>query len=91
MNEGDNFVAATALYVDGVYVYIADPINKRVLVFKKGTPDIPLVAQYVYTGTNVNDFTNIKEIVADRNQNKIFILNNTKIISLDMNLLSVYN
>ncbi len=91
MNEGDNFVAATALYVDGVNVYIADPINKRVLVFKKGTPDIPLVAQYVYSGSNENDFTNIKEIVADRNHNKIFILNNTKIITLDMSLLSVYN
>ena len=91
MNEGDNFVAATALYVDGVYVYIADPINKRVLVFKKGTPDIPLVAQYVYSGSNEFDFGSIKEIIADRNHNKIFILNNTKIITLDMNLLSVYN
>jgi hypothetical protein len=85
--EGDNFLNATALYVDGLYVYIADPVNRRVLVFSKGAPDIALIAQYAYQGEDPNLFKNIKEVVADRNANKLFVLDGSKILVLDMNLL----
>lgn len=81
----DNMLSATALYVDGVNIYVADPSNKRVLVFNKtGFPDTPFVAQYVYRGSDPDAFTDIKEITADRDSLKIFVLDGTNVYVLDM-------
>jgi DNA-binding beta-propeller fold protein YncE len=90
MSEGDNFLNATALFIDGLYVYVADPSNRRVLVFQKGAPDIALIAQYVYEGQDDTTFKAIKEVVADRNANKLFVLEGDKILVLDMNLLTQF-
>lgn len=85
LKTGDNLLSSSALYIDGSYVYVADPSGKRVLVFTKGTPEIPLIAQYVYKGTDKSAFTDIKEIFADRDREKIFVLSNSKIIVLNLN------
>ncbi|HOY46168.1 MAG TPA: hypothetical protein PKU95_00870 [Candidatus Dojkabacteria bacterium] len=90
MNEGDDFLNASALFIDGLYVYIADPSNSRVLVFQKGAPDIALIAQYVYEGQDENVFSSLKEIAADRNANKLFVLEGDRIMVLDMNLLTQF-
>jgi hypothetical protein len=91
LKTGDNMLKATALYVDGVYVYVADPANKRILIFNKtGYPDTPFVAQYVYRGNDTNAFTNIKEITADRDGQKIFVLDGSGIYVLDMTKLSSF-
>jgi hypothetical protein len=87
LKEEDSLLTATALYIDGSYIYVGDPANKRVLVFQKGTPDITLIAQYVYKGKDNSVFSDIKEIYADKDNNKIFVLSNSKIFVLDMNSL----
>jgi len=90
MSEGDNFINATALFIDGLYVYIADPSNGRVLVFLKGAPDIALIAQYVYGGQDESVFSSIKEVAADRNANKLFVLEGDRVMVLDMGLLTQF-
>jgi len=84
LKSGENLLSATALYVDGTYVYVADPTGKRVLVFTKGTPEIPLLAQYVYRGSDSTTFSDFKEINVDVYNNKIFVLSNSRIFVLDL-------
>ena len=75
---------STALYIDGLYIYVADPVNQRVLVFTKEAEQIELVAQYKYRGDDPNSFKDIKEIFADREAGKLFILDGTKVYELDL-------
>jgi len=84
LKENDNILSATAIFIDGTYIYVGDPVNKRILVFLKGTPDITFVAQYVYRGEDQEVFSDIKEIYADKDNGKIFVLTNSKIISLNL-------
>jgi hypothetical protein len=83
MATNDDMLKATALYVDGTTVYVGDPSQKRILVLKKDTPNITLQAQYKYRGISPTDWTGIKEIQADRENGKIFILDNSKIFSVN--------
>ena len=84
LKSGENLLSATALFVDGTYVYVADPVGKRLLVFTKGTPEIPLLAQYVYRGSDSATFSDFKEINVDVYNNKIFVLSNSRIFVLDL-------
>jgi hypothetical protein len=84
LKTGETLLSATAFYVDGTNVYVADPTGKKVLVFLKGTPEIPFIAQYVYKGADLTIFTDIKEISADLVSEKIFVLSNSKIFVLDL-------
>lgn len=93
LESGENLYDASALFVDGVYVIIADPGNQRVLVFEKVNPntttEINLIGQYVYRGDG-DVFKNIKEIVADRANNKLFVLDGSKVYQLDLKELNQF-
>ncbi len=79
----DNLSSANALTSDGLYIYLADSANKRILVFTKSRGEnvdfVDLVAQYRYTG-NQDAFSRIKDIVVD-NVN-IYVLDGARIYKL---------
>lgn len=84
LNSGENLFSATALFVDEVNVYIADPSKKRILIFPKDVNQINLRAQYVYRGESDSVFTNIKEIIANRQNGKLYVLDGTKVYELSL-------
>ena len=88
LKEKDDILSATALYLDGTYIYVGDPVSKRVMIFIKNTPDIPFVAQYVYRGDDSTIFSDIKEIYTDKDTGKIFVLSNSKIFVLNLGSIS---
>jgi hypothetical protein len=90
MKIGETLLSATALYVDGTNVYVGDPSGKRILVFTKGTPEIPLIAQYVYKGNDPSIFTDFKEIYTDSYNGKLFVLANSKVFVLDLKALDAF-
>ena len=87
--EGEDLFAATALYVNELYVFIADPAKQRILVFNKDVSELTLKAQYVYKGEG-GKFKNIKEIVADRERGKLFVLDGTAVYELQLNQLDQF-
>lgn len=87
LKAGDNLLGASALYVDGTYIYIADPTQKRIVVLIKDVINQPLVAQYTYKGPSTTSWTGLKEIVADRDAQKIFVLDQARVYVLNMNQL----
>lgn len=89
LNEGEDLFGATAMYVGDTHVFVADPTTKSILVFTKDVTEILLKARFVYKGTE-NVFTDIKEVVADKNSGKIFVLDGTKVYSLDSSKLSTF-
>ncbi|MCA9383242.1 hypothetical protein KC909_02650 [Candidatus Dojkabacteria bacterium] len=88
IESGENLYDATAIYIDGLYIYVADPVNQRVMVFTKASSEIDLVAQYKYRGSDSDGFKNIKEIQADREAGKLFVLDGTKVYELDLSALN---
>lgn len=87
----DNIQSATKLTTDALYIYVADPINQRILVFTKSRGDnvdfVDLVAQYKYTGDQ-NIFKNIVDIVVD--SGNIYVLDGAKIYKLPKSNLDSY-
>lgn len=90
MKSGDNLLGASALHVDGTYIYVADPSKKRVVVLIKDVVDLPLVAQYAYKGNSNTAWTDMKEVIADRDAMKIFLLDKARVYALNMNQLSEF-
>jgi ABC-type cobalt transport system substrate-binding protein len=88
LEAGEDLKSATALFVDDENVYIADPGKQRIIVFVKGVTSMPLKAQYVYRGSDANAFKNIKEVFADKKNNRILVLDDSKIYSLTFNQLA---
>jgi hypothetical protein len=87
LNQNEDLFAATAMYINDVNVFIADPANQRVLVFNKDVTQMSLKAQYVFKG---NAFKDIKEIYADREKAKLFVLDGTSVYVLDLNKLAQF-
>jgi hypothetical protein len=87
LKQGDSFLDATAIYVDGLYTYIADPINSRILVFNKGQSEMSMKAQFVFQGNTSNAFKDIRKIYADINANRLLVLDGTKIYEIDLSRL----
>lgn len=86
----ENLYAATALFIDDENIYIADPDNQRILVFNKDVSEIHLKAQFVYKGSDENALRNIKEMVADRSKGKLWVLDGTKVLELDLSQLTSF-
>lgn len=84
LEQGENLFDATSLYINELYIFIADPVNKRVLVFDKLSNPIALKAQYVYRGDNSTIFANIKDLMVDNAQEKIFVLDGSAVYELDL-------
>ncbi len=87
LNQNEDLFAATALYINDVNVFVADPAKQRILVFTKDVTQMALKAQYVFKG---NAFKNIKEIYADREKGKLFVLDGTSVYALDLSKLAQF-
>jgi DNA-binding beta-propeller fold protein YncE len=77
---------ATAFDITATHLYVADPLNKRVLVFTKRTDDnkvLDFKQQFVYRGEGAT-FTKIKDIVANEETKKLYVLDGTQVIRLDL-------
>lgn len=82
----DSLSSATAFDIDGKLLGVADPTNRRVLLFRIEDNDAKTLAYeraYVYRG-NDPIFRNIKEIVINEQSKSIFVLDGTSIIRLDI-------
>ncbi len=77
---------ATAIDVDGKYLAVADPKNKRVLVFEIQDNDqknLRFTKQFVYRGDD-NTFSNITELAVSEANNEVFVLDGTKVVKLNL-------
>ena len=77
---------ATAFDITATHLYVADPLNKRILVFTKRTDDnkvLDFKQQFVYRGEGTT-FTKIKDIVANEETHKLYVLDGTQVIRLDL-------
>jgi hypothetical protein len=88
----DNWNSADSMYVDNDYIYLGDSTNQRVLVFTKSRGDnsdtLDFVAQYDLSSIGGSD--NIKEVMSEQSKGKLLVLAGTKLIELDLSLLSSY-
>lgn len=83
----DSLASATAFDIDGKLLAVADPTNRRVLLFRIEDNDAKTLAyekSYVYRGNDSTTFKNIKEIVVNESSKYIFVLDGTGIIRLDI-------
>jgi len=77
---------ASAIDVDENYMAVADPKNKRVMVFEiidNEQKNVNFMQQFVYRGSD-NLFANIKEVVVDQSTNTVYVLDGSKIIKLSL-------
>ncbi len=77
---------ATAIDLDQNYMAVADPKNKRVMVFEvidNEQKNVKFIQQFVYRGTE-NIFSNIKEVVVDQSTNTVYVLDGSKIIKVSL-------
>lgn len=76
---------AVAFELTPTKLYIADPANKRVIICTRKDENTYLFKeQFVYRGTDDKVFTEIKDIAVNEATNKIFVLDGTRVIRLDM-------
>lgn len=81
--SGDSLQGVTKMTTDSTYLYFADSVNQRILVFTKSRGEnvdyLDLIAQYQYKGDS-GAFSNIKDIVVD--DSNIYILDGAKVYKL---------
>jgi len=85
-SDKNSIKQATAFDITDTHLYVADPVNRRVLVFIKRVDDnkiLDFVEQYVYRGEG-NVFANIKEVVANPKANQLFVLDGSRVIRIDL-------
>jgi hypothetical protein len=83
----DSLSSATAIDIDGKLLAVADPTNRRVMLFTIQDNDEKSLAytkSFVYRGSDTSVFRNIKELVINETNNNIFVLDGTAIIRLDI-------
>lgn len=83
----DSIASATAIDIDGKLLAVADPTNRRVLLFTIQDNDektLAFLKAYVYRGNESGVFKNIKELAINEASNNIFVLDGTSIIRLDL-------
>ncbi|MEI7578986.1 MAG: hypothetical protein WCJ58_02975 [bacterium] len=82
---GESILNASAFYIDGLYVYVADPVNQRILIFSKSeATDLKFITQYAYRGNRDDGFKNIREIFANRTKNVLYILDSDIIYKISL-------
>jgi hypothetical protein len=90
LKNGETLLSASAFSLEGERIFVGDSATKKIMVFKKGTPDIPLIAQYVYRGSDEAVFSDIREIIADSANGKIFVLSNSRVFVLNLESLKSF-
>ncbi len=86
--NGDNLNSAEKLAVDATKIYVADSINRRIIVLtagRDGNDDyLDLIAQY----KSANIFSDIKDIIVGTNY--LYVLDDSKVFKLDLNSLQQF-
>lgn len=83
----DSLSSATAIDIDGKLLAVADPTNRRVLLFSiqdNDTKNLVFEKTFVYRGNDSSIFKNIKEVVVNESSQNIFVLDGTGVIRLDL-------
>lgn len=75
--------------LDSSPLYVFDQTNVRVVVFEKGTaerhPGVAVMTnQYVYRGSRDDIFSDVREIVADPNEDELYVLDGTRILRVSL-------
>lgn len=76
---------ATSFDVTARYMAVADPQNKRVMIFQiedNETKDIVYMKQFVYRGGD-NLFSDIKEVSINEEERAVYVLDSSRVIKLD--------
>ncbi len=85
LNVGEDLLSAKGMFIDGVNMYFSDQEGKRITVFEKGVTSAKFVGQYK---TSEEIFKNIKDIVVNTKQQKLFVLDNSEVYGLDLKQLN---
>jgi len=83
----DSLASATAIDIDGKLLAVADPTNRRVVLFSiqdNDAKNLVFEKSFVYRGNDSSVFKNIKEVVVNESSKNIFVLDGTGIIRLDI-------
>lgn len=83
----DSISNATAIDIDGKLLAVADPNNRRVMLFTIEDSDAKNLiynTSYIYRGSDSSIFKNIKEVVVNEASRAIYVLDGTTIIRLDI-------
>lgn len=86
-SDFDSLSNATAIDIDGKILAVADPTNRRVIIFSiqdNDTRNLVFEKSIVYRGNDSNVFKNIKELVVNESSRNVFVLDGTSIIRLDL-------
>jgi hypothetical protein len=78
---------ADAFEITDTRLYIVDNANKRILVFAKRQDDaqyFDFLQQYVYRGSG-KTFTQIKDIVVNEASKKMYVLDGSQVLRIDLN------
>ena len=83
----DSLASATAIDIDGKLLAVADPTNRRVLLFSiqdNDAKNLVFEKAFIYRGNESTVFKNIKEVAVNESSKNIFVLDGTSIIRLDI-------
>lgn len=83
----DSLASATAIDIDGKLLAVADPTNRRVMLFSiqdNDAKNLVFEKSFVYRGNDSSIFKNIKEVVVNESSQNIFVLDGTGVIRLDL-------
>lgn len=86
-NDYNALSAATAIDTDGKLLAVADPTNRRVMLFSiqdNDAKNLVYEKSFVYRGDDSSVFKNIKEVVVNEASNNIFVLDGTSIVRIDL-------
>lgn len=84
-NDFESLAKASSFDVTSRYMAVADPQNKRVLMFQiedNETKDIVYMKQFVYRGSD-NLFSDLKEVAINEDERAVYVLDSSKVIKLD--------
>lgn len=83
LDEGEDLLGATGLFVDGVNIYFSDPATGKVLVFDKGVESARLKGQYI-ARTDQQIFDSLKDLISDNSEGSLFVISNNSLYKLDL-------
>ncbi len=80
-DDFNSFKDATAFDVKEGFMAVADPVNKRVMIFENKDNNMQFLKQFVYQGSE-DTFQKIEEVVVDSANRKVYVLDGNSIIRL---------
>lgn len=84
--EGQDMLSATGMFIDGVNMYLSDPVEGRIAVFDKGIKTAKFKGQFKSKDSSV--FSGVKDVVVVGNTGKIYTVDQSKVYELDLSKLN---